>query len=105
MAIFIISGDNSSFLVFNRDPVDQMISYLNTNFPSSLPADSPRSLCIRSGYKGARLSHPHSQQYQYCLQTLTLWREIQVMSTGAKQITKNHLFSRANFDSFIKLPA
>jgi len=70
-------GDNSSFLVFNRDPVDQMISYLTANFPDSLPADSPRSLCIRSGYKGARLSHPHSQQFQYCLQTLTLWREIQ----------------------------
>ena len=32
---------------------------------------------LRSGYKGARLSHPHSQQFQYCLQTLTLWREIQ----------------------------
>ena len=32
---------------------------------------------FRSGYKGARLSHPHSQQFQYCLQTLTLWREIQ----------------------------
>jgi len=70
-------GDNSSFLVFNRDPVDQMISYLTSNFPSNLPADSPRSLSIRSGYKGARLSHPHTQQYQYCLQTLTLWREIQ----------------------------
>ena len=63
-------GDDSSFLVFNRDPVDQMISDLNTNFPSTLPTDSPRSLGIRSlgirslgirsGYKGARLSHPHS---------------------------------------------
>ena len=71
-------GDNSAFLVFNRDPVDQMIGYLTSNFPPDLPADSPRSLAIRSGYKGARLSHPHSQQYQYCLQTLTLWREIQV---------------------------
>jgi len=70
-------GDNSSFLVFNRDPVDQMISYLTANFPPDLPTDSNRSLSIRSGYKGARLSHPHSQQYQYCLQTLTLWREIQ----------------------------
>merc|ERR1711970_247830 len=70
-------GDNSSFLVFNRDPVDQMISYLTTNFPANLPAESPRSLTIRSGYKGARLSHPHAQQFQYCLQTLTLWREIQ----------------------------
>lgn len=70
-------GDNSSFLVFNRDPVDQMISYLTANFPADLPPDSSRSLTIRSGYKGARLSHPHNQQHQYCLQTLTLWREIQ----------------------------
>merc|ERR1719347_2429195 len=70
-------GDNSSFLVFNRDPVDQMISYLTKNFPQDLPQDHPRALNIRSGYKGARLSHPHSQQHQYCLQTLTLWREVQ----------------------------
>jgi len=70
-------GDNSSFLVFNRDPVDHMISYLKQNFPESLDQDNVRSLAIRCGYKGARLSHPHSQQYQYCLQTLTLWREIQ----------------------------
>ena len=40
-------GDNSSFLVFNRDPVDQMIAYLTKNFPENLEADSPRSLAIR----------------------------------------------------------
>ena len=40
-------GDNSSFLVFNRDPVDQMISYLTKNFPENLEADSARSLAIR----------------------------------------------------------
>ena len=54
-----------------------MICYLNTNFRSTLPMNSPRSLGIRSGYKGARLSHPHSQQYQYGLQTVSLWKEIQ----------------------------
>merc|ERR1712032_650863 len=42
-------GDNSSFLVFNRDPVDQMISYLTKHFPENLEADSPRSLAIRAG--------------------------------------------------------
>lgn len=70
-------GDNSSFLVFNRDPVDHMIQYLEANFPPSLPNDHKRSLAIRAGSKGARLSHGHSQQFQYALQSLTLWREIQ----------------------------
>ena len=79
-------GDNSAFLVFNRDPVDQMIGYLSTHFPQDLPADHPRSLSIRSGYKGARLSYPHSQQYQYCLQTLTLWREIQVKTISCSSL-------------------
>jgi len=70
-------GDNSSFLVFNRDPVDHMIEYLTTNFPETTSNDSRRSLAIRAGSKGARLSHGHSQQFQYALQSLTLWREIQ----------------------------
>jgi len=67
-------GDNSSFLLFNRDPVEHMISYLKTHFPDTLSNDDPRSLAIRAGYRGARLSHGHSQQYQFALQTLTLWR-------------------------------
>jgi len=70
-------GDNASFLVFNRDPVDHMIEYLQLNFPENLSNDSRRSLAIRAGSKGARLSHGHSQQFQYALQSLTLWREIQ----------------------------
>jgi len=69
--------DNSAFLLFNRDPVEQMITYLTNHFPDSLANDDPRSLAIRSGYKGARLSHSHAQQYQFALQTLTLWREVQ----------------------------
>jgi len=70
-------GDNSSFLVFNRDPVDKMIDFLTINFIESLDNDNKRSLAIRAGSRGARLSHSHSQQYQYALQSLTLWREIQ----------------------------
>jgi len=70
-------ADNSSFLLFNRDPVETMITYLKTHFPSTMSNDDPRSLAIRSGYKGARLTHSHSQQYQFAMQTLTLWREVQ----------------------------
>lgn len=101
-------GDNSSFLVFNRDPVDKMIMLLKKHFSSDtsrkqekqpnekqLGLDSDddsereessksfgkgpprRSLAIQSGHKGARLTHDHNRQYQFALQTLTLWREIQ----------------------------
>jgi hypothetical protein len=34
------------------------------------------SLAIRSGENGSRLSHSHSKQYQYVLQSLKLWREV-----------------------------
>merc|ERR1712062_224123 len=96
-------GDNSSFLVFNRDPVDKMIFLLKKFFGSdcsrkqqekelglnsddSEPEESSRSsnkayprrsLAIQSGHKGARLTHDHNRQYQFALQTLTLCREIQ----------------------------
>jgi hypothetical protein len=102
-------GDNSSFLVFNRDPVDKMIMLLKKYFGSEssrkhgnqpnekqlsgLDSDEDseheeyskptgkgqarRSLAIQSGHKGSRLTHDHNRQYQFALQTLTLWREIQ----------------------------
>jgi len=97
-------GDNSSFLVFNRDPVDKMILLLKRYFGSDssrkqqekeLGLDSDddsereesskttsktfprRSLAIQSGHKGARLTHDHNRQYQFALQTMTLWREVQ----------------------------
>jgi len=101
-------GDNSSFLVFNRDPVDKMIFLLKKYFGSDsrkqekqnndkqqtgLDSDDDsereeysntvgknqprRSLAIQSGHKGARLSHDHNRQFQFALQTLTLWREVQ----------------------------
>jgi len=97
-------GDNSSFLIFNRDPVEKMILLLKKYFNkdeirkqqerelglnsdddsepeessrSSSKAFPRRSLAIQSGHKGARLTHDHNRQYQFALQTLTLWREIQ----------------------------
>jgi len=92
-------GDNSSFLVFNRDPVDQMISYLTKYFPENLEADNVRSLAIRGGYKGARLTHPHSQQFQYCLQTLTLWREIQTDMFKLWCLAEEDLLHASNYYS------
>jgi hypothetical protein len=54
-----------------------MIAYLKQFFHSKNPgSDESTSLAIRSGKGGARLSHDHSKQYAYVLQSLTLWREI-----------------------------
>ncbi|KIJ69795.1 hypothetical protein HYDPIDRAFT_77951 [Hydnomerulius pinastri MD-312] len=69
-------GDNHAFLRTNRDPCEGMISYLKTHFHPTQAKDPKHSLAIRSGKGGARLSHDHSKQYAYVLQSLTLWREI-----------------------------
>jgi len=53
-----------------------MIQYLKHYFHPTQPQDPKSSLAIRSGKNGARLSHDHSKQYAYVLQSLTLWREI-----------------------------
>ncbi|CAI5700597.1 hypothetical protein KXD40_003650 [Peronospora effusa] len=68
-------ADNNYHLYFERDPIDRMIKLLITNFnPDDEDGDS--SLAIISGNDGARLSHSHDRQYNYVLQSLTLWREI-----------------------------
>ncbi|KAA1473360.1 hypothetical protein DENSPDRAFT_780015 [Dentipellis sp. KUC8613] len=71
-------GDNHAFLRVNRDPCEKMIGYLKQYFhPSEVRNKKGKdSLAIRSGKHGARLSHDHSKQYSYVIQSLTLWREI-----------------------------
>ncbi len=69
-------GDNHAFLRTNRDPCERMIAYLKHYFHPTQAKESKSSLAIRSGKEGARLSHDHSKQYAYVLQSLTLWREI-----------------------------
>ncbi|RHY38081.1 hypothetical protein DYB25_008160 [Aphanomyces astaci] len=70
-------ADNNYHLYFERDPIDRMITLLRTHFsPDITNDDSLYSLAIVSGSDGARLSHTHTRQYHYVLQSLTLWREI-----------------------------
>ena len=68
-------GDNNSYLLFNRDPIDAMIHYLKANFTPSAFAEG-FGLAIHGGRQGARLTHSHERQFYYVLQSLTLWREI-----------------------------
>ncbi|KAH9938026.1 uncharacterized protein B0H18DRAFT_1080830 [Fomitopsis serialis] len=69
-------GDNHAFLRTNRDPCDKMITYLKKYFSPNNAKDPKSSLAIRSGKGGARLTHDHSKQYAYVIQSLTLWREV-----------------------------
>ncbi|PAV21244.1 hypothetical protein PNOK_0387100 [Pyrrhoderma noxium] len=73
--IYSIS-DNHAFLRVNRDPCEKMIELLKKYFHPTQPKDNKTSLAIRSGKGGARLTHDHSRQYAYVLQSLTLWKEI-----------------------------
>lgn len=86
-------GDNHAFLRVNRDPCDQMIANLKQHFHPTQAKDQKSSLAIRSGRNGARLSHDHSKQYAYVLQSLTLWRGIlHGMSTLVSLKTLGYFF-------------
>ena len=69
-------GDNNAYLYQARDPVDRMISFLTQLFSAEEPPSAELSLAIAHGEKGARLTHNHKRQYDFVLQSLTLWREI-----------------------------
>lgn len=57
-------GDNNSFLLYNRDPVDRMIEYLKKYFkPGDSSSDTSLSICM--GQDGARLSHNHERCNQW----------------------------------------
>jgi len=53
-----------------------MIRYLKKYFSPDSTENDEYFLSIYGGQDGARLTHDHSRQYHYVLQSLTLWREI-----------------------------
>ncbi|KAL3895853.1 MAG: hypothetical protein SGCHY_004449 [Lobulomycetales sp.] len=69
-------GDNHAFLRVNRDPCEHLLGLLKRTVDPTHPEPN-FNLAIRAGVGGARLSHDHARQYQYVLQSLSLWREIQ----------------------------
>lgn len=52
-----------------------MIAYLHAYFTPT-HFEPGLSLAIQGGSQGSRLTHSHERQYNYVLQSLTLWREI-----------------------------
>lgn len=67
--------DNNSFLNSNRLPIEKCIDLLKEYFHPDVV--QPRySLAIVEGDQGSRLTHSHEAQYNYVLQSLTLWSSI-----------------------------
>ncbi|KAJ3119330.1 hypothetical protein HK100_000366 [Physocladia obscura] len=69
-------------------------AFLRTNRPDK--ADGQFSLSIQAGRGGARLSHDHKKQYNYVLQSLTLWREIMHDMFMLWGLAENDLLSDSN---------
>jgi hypothetical protein len=67
--------DNHAYLRTSRDAVDKIITYLKHYFKADEDEEG-FSLAITAGRGGARLSHNHTRQYHYVLQSLMLWREV-----------------------------
>jgi hypothetical protein len=68
-------GDNHSYLTFNERPIEYLLDNLLKYFHPDV-AIQPFTLAIVAGRNGARLTHTHTTQYTYVLQSLTLWRQI-----------------------------
>ncbi|KAJ3416703.1 hypothetical protein HDV05_000533 [Chytridiales sp. JEL 0842] len=88
-------GDNHAFLRTNRDPCDKMIAYLKKYFNPD-KAEPGFSLAIHMGREGARLSHDHNKQYNYVIQSLTLWREVLHDMFMLWTLAENDLFNDTN---------
>lgn len=68
-------SDNNSFLNSNRKPVVDCIDLLEEYFHPD-KVEPGFSLSVDEGVDGSRLSHTHTLQYNYVLQSLTLWAAI-----------------------------
>jgi len=67
-------ADNTTFITLERWPVDRMLHYLTSNF--GVQKGQGPSLAIQYGQEGSKLSHDHSTQFTFVLQSLMLWREV-----------------------------
>jgi len=71
-------ADAESHRLGCQTPVDDMLHWLDHYFGSTEAKNNPkRKLAISYGSNGSKLSHSHSQQYQFVRQSLMLWREVQ----------------------------
>lgn len=74
-----------------------MITYLRAWFRPEMAECPEFSLGISVGNQGARLSHNHERQYNYVLQSLTLWREARTRDAKNPRMHRPRFSSRPRF--------
>eukprot|EP01125_Pyxidicula_operculata_P021134 TRINITY_DN8036_c0_g1_i1.p1 TRINITY_DN8036_c0_g1~~TRINITY_DN8036_c0_g1_i1.p1 ORF type:complete len:515 (+),score=131.51 TRINITY_DN8036_c0_g1_i1:78-1622(+) len=88
--------DNNSFLNSNAEPIYKMLELLKKYFKPNHIESPEYDLSIVAGVKGARLDHSHENQYNYVLQSLTLWADIMDNMFMLWYLAENDLLSKEN---------
>lgn len=68
-------NDANCFANDNVTTTERLLKLLKESFSASTFSDET-NLSIEDGADGSRLTHSHSQQYSFVLQSLTLWKNI-----------------------------
>jgi len=88
-------NDSNGYIASSCYPVEMMIHFLQQYFNPEEETQET-SLAIRAGFGGSCLSHSHSTQYQFVLQSLLLWREIQQQMFKLWYLTDEDLLDEEN---------
>jgi len=67
-------ADRQSYTMIASRPVAKMILLLEENFSKGSASTQGGDLSLRFGQEGSKLSHSHSTQYTFVLQSLSLWK-------------------------------
>eukprot|EP00041_Stephanoeca_diplocostata_P039062 m.1584326 g.1584326 ORF g.1584326 m.1584326 type:complete len:209 (-) comp25320_c0_seq51:5023-5649(-) len=78
-------------------PIKAMIRLLKTHFGTHKAGQGDTDLNIRYGHGGSQLSHNHSKQYGYVLQSLTLWLNLTSRMFYLWRCADNDLLSGAGY--------
>jgi hypothetical protein len=69
-------NDACCFANDNVDSTEELLTLFKKHFSPEAPSDRRVDLSINEGTGGSRLTHPHTTQYTFVLQSLTLWKHL-----------------------------
>eukprot|EP00041_Stephanoeca_diplocostata_P039064 m.1584736 g.1584736 ORF g.1584736 m.1584736 type:complete len:572 (-) comp25320_c0_seq67:4651-6366(-) len=95
--IMLSVSDSKVYQSIACAPIKAMIRLLKTHFGTHKAGQGDTDLNIRYGHGGSQLSHNHSKQYGYVLQSLTLWLNLTSRMFYLWRCADNDLLSGAGY--------